>query len=277
MMIGELLRSRRREHHTIISRETIKPSSPTPSSLHTYNLSSFDQLIDQKYVSVILFYQNNVNSNLSANDKVQEIKKSLSQSLTRYYPFAGRLCSPTTTYVDCNDEGVVFVEAQNDRELETFQHITEQDTNLEQLLPDGLDGTNIVGVQLNHFACGGMGVAVSMSHIIGDGCTLGSFVNYWASVSRYGSANHKEDTPDGDGIEAQQSVKKTPKASLGLLRIDSKHRSIQLIITTNQLNASRVRGLPFAKTPRVQDDAANNWEFWIFLHRKTIPVNGNFR
>ncbi|KAI3767474.1 hypothetical protein L2E82_17607 [Cichorium intybus] len=195
MMIGTLLRLGRRELHTIISRETIKPSSPTPSSLHTYNLSSLDQLIDQKYVSLILFYQNNGNSNLSAHDKAREIKKSLSQSLTRYYPFAGRLCTPTTTYVQCKDEGVVCVEAQNDRELKTFQHISEQDSNLDQLFPDSLDGTNIVGVQLNHFACGGMGVAVSMSHIIGDGCTLGSFVNYWASVTRYGSAGHEEVLP----------------------------------------------------------------------------------
>ncbi|KAL9998203.1 putative deacetylvindoline O-acetyltransferase [Helianthus debilis subsp. tardiflorus] len=54
---------------------------------------------------------------------------------------------------------------------------------------------NLVGVQLNHFACGGVGLAVSVSHLVADACTLGSFMNHWASVARYGSPTHKEVLP----------------------------------------------------------------------------------
>ncbi|MFS7985264.1 putative deacetylvindoline O-acetyltransferase [Helianthus anomalus] len=50
---------------------------------------------------------------------------------------------------------------------------------------------SLVGVKLNHHACGGMALAVSMSHQIGDGCTLGSFVRHWASVACYGSTDHE--------------------------------------------------------------------------------------
>ncbi|KAI3522212.1 hypothetical protein L1887_11696 [Cichorium endivia] len=200
-MISKLIRLPRRQLHTIISRETIKPSSPTPSHLKTYNLSSLDQLAVHEYAPLILFYPKNANCRLSAHDKISEMKKSLSHSLTRYYPFAGRLHTPTSPYVDCNDEGVVFVEAQNDSQLKTLQHISEQDQSLDHLFADGLvwdsspRSTNILGVQVSHFACGGMGVAVSMSHMIGDGCTLGSFMNHWASVARYGSTDHKELLP----------------------------------------------------------------------------------
>ncbi|KAI3767473.1 hypothetical protein L2E82_17606 [Cichorium intybus] len=198
MMMVKLLRSGRRQLHTIITRELIKPSSPTPPHLKTYNLSSVDQLFHQTYIPLILFYANNGDCSFSTKHIAQEMKKSLSHSLTRYYPFAGRLPTPTTPYVDCNDEGVIFVEAKNDSQLKTFQDITEQDRNMDHLFADGLVcenyplSTNIAGVQLNHFACGGVGVAVSMSHIIGDGSTLGSFVNHWASVARYGSLDHQE-------------------------------------------------------------------------------------
>ncbi|CAI9264240.1 unnamed protein product [Lactuca saligna] len=198
-MIGKLLRLGRRQLHTIISRETIKPSHVTPSHLHTYNLSSIDKLAQHTYMPLILHYSNNDNNNLSAHDKAQKMKKSLSQSLARYYPFAGTLQTPTTPYVDCNDEGVVFFEAKNDSQLEAFQHcISEQDETVEQLFADGLFCDNsphsksLIGVQLNHFACGGVIVGLSMSHKIGDGCTLVSFISHWASVTRYGSTEHKE-------------------------------------------------------------------------------------
>ncbi|KAJ0786497.1 putative vinorine synthase [Helianthus annuus] len=202
MMIGKILRFGRRQHHTIISREIIKPSSPTTSHLQTYNLSYLDQGIPHMYIPLILFYPNNENCSLTADYKAQKLKKSLSQTLTRYYPFAGRLNTPTTSYVDCNDEGVVFVEAKHDSQLHKFQHtIEEDDETVGQLFADDMvwirspHSTSLVGVQLNHFACGGIGLAVSMSHKICDGCTLGSYMNYWASVARCGSIDHKEVLP----------------------------------------------------------------------------------
>ncbi|KAK1421037.1 hypothetical protein QVD17_23090 [Tagetes erecta] len=185
----------------IVCREIMKPSSPTPSHLKTYNLSPIDQFSPHIYMTLILFYPNNESCSLTADEKAQEMKKSLSQSLTRYYPFAGRLPTPTATYVDCNDEGVVFVEAKSDTQLSKFQSCMndeEDDNSFHQLFADGMvwqntpHATSLVGIQLNHFACGGMAVAVSMSHRIGDSCTLSSYVSHWASVARYGSTDHKQ-------------------------------------------------------------------------------------
>ncbi|KAL7617829.1 hypothetical protein Lser_V15G04417 [Lactuca serriola] len=201
MMIAKLLRLGRRQLNFLISRETIKPSSPTPSHLHIYNLSEVDQLADKGYMPLVLFYANNGNCSLSAHDKALTMKKSLSESLTRYYPLAGRLPSPTTPYVCCNDDGVVFVETKIQRQLDSFKYICEQDENLKELFADdllsqkSLGSSHIVGVQLNHFSCGGLALGVSMSHTIGDACTLLSFVNHWASVSRYGSADHRAMLP----------------------------------------------------------------------------------
>ncbi|KAF5775199.1 putative deacetylvindoline O-acetyltransferase [Helianthus annuus] len=129
------------------------------------------------------------------------LKKLLSQCLTKYYHFAGRLPTHTTPYIDCNDEGVVFFEARNNSKLDEFQLSSVLDGNLDNLFPGDMvcynspRNTNLVGVQLNHFACGGSGLAISMSHLVGDGCTLTSFMNYWASVARYGSPDHEEVLP----------------------------------------------------------------------------------
>ncbi|XP_076911824.1 acylsugar acyltransferase 3-like [Bidens hawaiensis] len=101
-------------------------------------------------------------------------------------------------HIDCNDEGVVFVEAKHDSQMNMSQHISDEDDIVAQLYVDGMfweespKGATILRVQVNHFACGGIAVTMSLSHKIGDGCTLGSFVSHWASVARYGSTDHKE-------------------------------------------------------------------------------------
>ncbi|XP_076891061.1 diaboline synthase-like [Bidens hawaiensis] len=131
------------------------------------------------------------------------MKKSLSHSLTQYYPFAGRLHSPISPYTQCNDEGVVFVEAKHVSQMNMSQHVSEDDDIVCQLFVDGLSWwqhspnkrTDLLGVQVNHFACGGIAVAVAMSHLIGDGCTFGSLMSHWASVARYGSLDHKDVLP----------------------------------------------------------------------------------
>ncbi|MFS7979836.1 putative deacetylvindoline O-acetyltransferase [Helianthus anomalus] len=203
MTIRNLLRSAaRRQLHTIISRETIKPSSPTPSHLHTYNLSELDLLNPKAYIPLLLFYPNNPNCTLTTHQKSTLLKTSLSQTLTQHYPFAGRLLTPTKpSCIDCNDQGVLFVEARNDSQLDPFQHMTGQDETLGQLFADGVvhhmppSITNVVRVQVNHFSCGGLGVALSMSHLVGDACSLGSFLSHWASVARYGSSDHHQVLP----------------------------------------------------------------------------------
>ncbi|KAD2393089.1 hypothetical protein R6Q59_012821 [Mikania micrantha] len=201
-MNQKLLRLVRRQIHTIITRETIKPSSPTPSHLLTYNLSEMDLLSPKFFMPVVLFYSRNNGG--KAEEKDIMLKKSLSQSLTRYYPFAGRLPSPASPYVDCNDEGVLFLEARNDTQLDSFQRrmISCQEDDMDQLFPDDMinfkntTSRYLGAVQLTHFACGGSALAISLTHVIGDGCTLSSFLSHWASVARYGSTDHKEVVPN---------------------------------------------------------------------------------
>ncbi|PWA58235.1 deacetylvindoline O-acetyltransferase [Artemisia annua] len=194
-MMSKLLRFSKRQLHTIVSRDIIKPSSPTPSHLKTYNLSLLDRITANAYMPVVAFYPRS-SVYQSSLDKTLELKNSLSHTLTQYYPFAGKTKKISPTYVDCNDEGVEFIEACNDSSLSDFlQHSEHEDLN--KLFPndliwfhpnrkcddDGLSSTCPLAVQVNHFACGGVAVAISLFHKIGDGSSMLNFLSHWAKVN----------------------------------------------------------------------------------------------
>ncbi|KAK1565348.1 hypothetical protein Q3G72_024546 [Acer saccharum] len=183
----------------IITRETIKPSSPTPDHLRNYNLCLLDQLCPSMYSPIVLFYSAiNPNKKIS-NEKshLDLLKKSLSETLTHFYPFAGRFKDSFT--IDCNDDGAVFVEAHVHGDMSAILKKPEID-QLEQLLPfntlqktDKLNELVILGVQVNHFECGGVAIGVSIWHSIADAATLASFVKIWSTFARGGGAAEKID------------------------------------------------------------------------------------
>ena len=93
----------------VISKETIKPSYPTPGHLRHYSLSFLDQSAPQFFMPWVLFYHKDTNTELNNLEQRERIKKSLSEALTQFYPLAGRV--KENLYIECNDEGVNYVEA----------------------------------------------------------------------------------------------------------------------------------------------------------------------
>lgn len=136
---------------------------------------------------LIFFYPNNGHTPEPA---AQLLKKSLSQTLSQYYPFSGRLMADTDgSYVDCNDEGVEFVEARVNAKLSEVVNPHKVGYEpLDHFFPTGTvwgrpNYGSLVKVQLSHFECGGLALAVSASHQIGDACTLCTFINHWAAIT----------------------------------------------------------------------------------------------
>lgn len=172
----------------LISRETITPSTPTPPHLRIYPLSFIDHVVLNNYMPSLFFYQPNaVGRQCEPKTKICELKKSLSQVLSRYYPLAGRFRDQLS--IDCSDQGVPFLVTRiTGTKLSTIlQNPTE--TLLNPLSPDELHwkpmnpGGSIVATQINCFACGGMAISVCMSHKVGDATTLFNFVNDWAAMN----------------------------------------------------------------------------------------------
>ncbi|XP_059441002.1 stemmadenine O-acetyltransferase-like [Corylus avellana] len=171
----------------IISKEMIKPSSPTPNHLRTHKRSFPDQLAPTTYIPIILFYQsNNAHDGVVDHHQLQKscrLKKSLQQTLNRFYPLAGTLKEDHS--IDCNDEGVEFYEARVACKLsQILQHFNMEILN--QFLPFEPHGTHdvLLAVKYNIFECGGVAVGVCVSHRIADGASATTFLGAWSATSR---------------------------------------------------------------------------------------------
>lgn len=170
----------------IISKEILKPSSSTPQHLRTYKLSVLDQLAPPIYIPIILFYSP-ASENLCKNS--DHLKESFSQTLTHFYPFAGRIKDDFS--VDCNDEGAEFIEARVAGDISMV--LEQADINQQQqLLPCSPYGKSsklstdqvTLAVQVNYFNCGGVAISICIWHAVADASTLATFVNCWAAISR---------------------------------------------------------------------------------------------
>ncbi|KAK7292710.1 hypothetical protein RJT34_15562 [Clitoria ternatea] len=170
----------------IISKENIRPSSPTPSHLRSFKLSLLDQLIPSPYAPTVLFYNppKSDTSNLSEVPKRLELlKQSLSETLTQFYPLGGKIKDDYLS-IECNDEGANFVIAhvKNCTLSEFLAHPVL--TLLHKFLPIPNSETHVTNIQVTIFECGGIAIGMCISHRILDGAALCTFLKGWTERAR---------------------------------------------------------------------------------------------
>ncbi|XP_062109531.1 stemmadenine O-acetyltransferase-like [Humulus lupulus] len=182
----------------IISKETIKPSSSTPSHLKTSKLSFLDQFIPPIHCRVVYFYpKSDHHDSTSATSEL--LKKSLSQTLARFYPLAGRIINNTT--IDCNDEGAQYVEARCQGLLSTFLDQSPDLSQLQHFLPEMNQSPELgiwpqLAIQATFFDCGGMALDVCTAHKLIDAATVGMFIKSWAETSLNNCSDGDHQTAD---------------------------------------------------------------------------------
>ncbi|GMI99768.1 hypothetical protein like AT1G24430 [Hibiscus trionum] len=168
----------------VISKEIVKPSSPTADRLRRYRLSFLDQLTPSLYNHLVYFYPKICDTYADKSPIPDRLKHSISDALVYFYPLAGRMMEDQT-FVDCNDEGMPFVEARvKCRISDVLNNPIPKELN--KLLPFEIHGVKelLLGVQFNVFDCGGIGIGVCVSHKIGDALSFFSFVKTWAAIAR---------------------------------------------------------------------------------------------
>lgn len=107
--------------------ELIVPSKPTPHEVK--KLSDVD---NQKGLRVqtcaVWFFKKSENPSMEGKDPVKVIRQALGEALVYYYPLAGRLKQDSNgkLMVDCNAQGVCFIEADADVKLQQLSHTTIQ-------------------------------------------------------------------------------------------------------------------------------------------------------
>nr|GLL32522.1 vinorine synthase-like [Ipomoea trifida] len=173
------------------SKEIVRPSSPTPQSLKNYKLSFMDQLALNVRIPFVFFYDSSSSGAYSHDghtNTIDELKKSLSKTLSLMYPLAGRVKEDKVT-IECNDEGVEFIVADVAEIMSCLLENPEME-KIRQLSPSAKVyepqpvGKVLMAVQVNRFSCGGIAIGFFVSHAILDGSTLAKFLEIWASFNR---------------------------------------------------------------------------------------------
>lgn len=174
----------------ILSKETIKPSFPTPHQLRNFQLSILDQIALPVYISNIFLYKANDEDDGDLDAKTerisQRLKSSLSETLAQFYPFAGKIKDEVS--IECNDDGVEYIEARANRLLSEYlqkpdQNILKEFHPFDTENPIGSTGPILI-VQVTFFKCGGVALEISSSHKLIDGMSLATFINIWAATAR---------------------------------------------------------------------------------------------
>ncbi|KAK5786485.1 hypothetical protein PVK06_041122 [Gossypium arboreum] len=105
--------------------------------------------------------------------------RSLSQTLTLFYPFAGRIKDHLS--IARNDEGAYYVEARVNLPLCVFLNLPDS-SYVSQLLPESnwtetsAGGYYIAMIQVTNFACGGIAIGAFLSHVIVDAPAAATFM-----------------------------------------------------------------------------------------------------
>ncbi|XP_057781889.1 agmatine coumaroyltransferase-2-like isoform X2 [Salvia miltiorrhiza] len=165
----------------IASSKLIKPlyvGNPPPTLTDCIPLSVFDKVTYDQHVAVVYAYRPPTPPNAT-------IEQGLRRALAAYRGWAGRLGKDANgdPIILLNDEGVRFVEASVDRNLD--QSVTfSPSTSLLSMHP-ALEGVvELVQVQLTRFSCGSMVVGFTAHHLVADGHATSNFLVAWGLASR---------------------------------------------------------------------------------------------
>ncbi|PSS01273.1 Methanol O-anthraniloyltransferase [Actinidia chinensis var. chinensis] len=138
-----------------------------------------------------MFYKRKLS--MEGEDPVKVIREAIAEALVFYYPFAGKLIEGPNRklMVDCTSEGVLFIEADADIELNQLigDTIDPGFSYLDELLHDvpgseGILGCPLLLIQVTRFRCGGWAFAIRVNHTMSDAQGLVQFLTTIAEFAR---------------------------------------------------------------------------------------------
>ncbi|KAJ4838375.1 hypothetical protein Tsubulata_041385, partial [Turnera subulata] len=166
--------------------ELIRPAKPTPHEFK--DLSDIDDQDGLRffYTRVLWFYR--YSPLMQGKDPVKIVREALAKTLVFYYPMAGRLREGHNRKlrVECNGEGVLFIEADADVTLEQFGVVPQPPFPcMDELLFHVPGSTEIVNcpiflVQVTRLKCGGWILAIRYHHAL---CDVFGFSQFCLAVS----------------------------------------------------------------------------------------------
>ncbi|XP_073125775.1 shikimate O-hydroxycinnamoyltransferase-like [Henckelia pumila] len=169
----------------------VKNSTLVAPAAATPNLSLWISIVDvvaaSDHLASVYFYRRT-----AAEDffDATVLKEALGRALVAFYPLAGRLNRDEhgRIEIDCNAEGVLFVEAECDGVVDDFGDFAPT-SELRRLIPavdysQGISSYPLSVLQVTYFKCGGVCLGVGMQHNVVDGVSGLHFINTWSDIAR---------------------------------------------------------------------------------------------
>lgn len=159
----------------------IKAIGPLPEP-HILTLSNLDLLSGRFPITYFYFYQKPLASNQVPI--VDSLKFSLSKTLNLFYPFSGRIVENPKTHepeIACDNTGALLVEALASISLQELNFY-----DLDDFLQGKLVSINDrfpLQVQVTNFTCGGVSIAFTFDHALGDASAFGKFLITWSEIA----------------------------------------------------------------------------------------------
>ncbi|KAG8382025.1 hypothetical protein BUALT_Bualt05G0033500 [Buddleja alternifolia] len=165
--------------------ELVAPEKPTPHEIK--QLSDIDDQEGARFLVPVIFFYSPIPGKYI--EPVKSIREGLAKALVYYYPLAGRLFEGPNRklMVNCNGEGVLFIEADANVKLEELgDKILPPCPYTEELQwrvqPDSESESIIIGCpllyfQVTRFTCGGFSLGIQVNHTMMDAYGLMLFLN----------------------------------------------------------------------------------------------------
>nr|AUG71564.1 acyltransferase 1 [Allium cepa] len=122
---------------------------------------------------------------------VRSLKSSLSTTLTKFYPFAGKIDFIQDTgdvIIDCTHCSVEFVEAECSVDIKQLTENDVHDTVMYMELVPEIDRSTLpipaMAVKVTRFTGGGVAIGLAIHHAVADGNGKRMFYEAWSAVCR---------------------------------------------------------------------------------------------
>ncbi|OIV92930.1 hypothetical protein TanjilG_20592 [Lupinus angustifolius] len=183
--------------------------SPNPFSVP---LSNLDLLSGRFPVTYIYFYHKPKVENFRTF--VESLKSSLAQVLSYYYPFAGQIVQNPITFepeIICDNKGALLIQAHVDIPLKKLDFYNLNETFQEKIVSIQPDFP--LQIQVTNYTCGGISIAFSFDHALGDASSFGKFITSLCEIAQNKPIscipNHTRHLPPRSPLKYQPSLDQT--------------------------------------------------------------------
>ncbi|KAG5052298.1 hypothetical protein AAZX31_02G174500 [Glycine max] len=167
---------------TFSRKSVVKALNPSlePFSI---TLSNLDLLSGRFPVTYLYFYRKLESDNFKAF--VDALKNTLAQVLDHYYPFAGQIVqNPKTSEPEiiCDNNGALVIEAHTNIPLKSLDFYNLNETLQEKVV--SVEPDFPLQIQATEYTCGGISIAFTFDHALGDATSFGKFIASWCEIAQ---------------------------------------------------------------------------------------------